>query len=56
MLTTVLPSHADDGAAESFWRPCCRVMLAMALLLRLGHDTMYLLSHAGDGAAVVTWP
>jgi hypothetical protein len=31
-------------------------MLAMALPMRLSHGMMYLLSHAGDGAAEATWP
>jgi hypothetical protein len=30
-------------------------MLAMALLRRLGHDTMLVLSYVGDHAAEVTW-
>jgi hypothetical protein len=36
----VLPSHADDGAAESAWQRRCRVLL-----------TTELPSLAGDGAA-----
>jgi hypothetical protein len=47
MLVTMLSSHAIDGTAraiwpprdvdaESCWRRCCRVMLAMVLLGRLG--------------------
>jgi hypothetical protein len=48
---TMLLSHAGDGAAEvtllqrdvdaeSCWRQCCLVMLAMALSRRLGRGTM----------------
>jgi hypothetical protein len=32
VLATVLLSHADDGAAESCWRQCYQVLLAMTLL------------------------
>jgi hypothetical protein len=57
-----MSSHADDGAAESCWRWCCRydlatmryqcrVMLAMAVLRRIGHGAISMPSHAGDGAA-----
>jgi hypothetical protein len=46
MLATVLLSHAGDGVVEttwprcdvgleSYWRQCCRVMLAMALQLKV---------------------
>jgi hypothetical protein len=46
MLATVLPSHASDSAvgatwpwcdvdAESCWRRCCQVMLAMVLQLKV---------------------
>jgi hypothetical protein len=46
MLATMLPSHAGDGAvgatwprrgvnAKSCWQQCCRVMLAMALQLKV---------------------
>jgi hypothetical protein len=46
-----LPSHADDGVAgatwpqrdvevKSYWRRCCRVILAMALPGRLGRGVM----------------
>jgi hypothetical protein len=31
-------------------------MLVTALPRQLGCDAMYMLSHAGDGAAAVTWP
>jgi hypothetical protein len=51
MLVMVLPSHVGDDAvevtwpscdvdAESCWRHCCRVMLMMVLLRRLGHGVM----------------
>jgi hypothetical protein len=51
MLATMLPSHVGDGAteatgswcdvdAESCWRQCCLVMLATALLRRLGRGAM----------------
>jgi hypothetical protein len=54
MLTTILPSHASNGAAEatwpqrdvdvkSCWRRCCRVKLVTVLP-----------SHAGDDAAEAT--
>jgi hypothetical protein len=47
----MLPSHAGDGVArvtwlqcdvdaESCWQQCFRVMLAMALLGRLGRGAM----------------
>jgi hypothetical protein len=47
----MLSSHTGDGAAketwlwrdvdvESCWRQCCRVMMVMALLMRLGRSTM----------------
>jgi hypothetical protein len=71
MLTMALPSPAGDGAtksydedAESCWRRCCRVMLAMTLLGQHGHDAMeipsmlgiMLPSHAGKGATGATYP
>jgi hypothetical protein len=45
-MATMLPSHAGDCAtevtwprcnvnAESCWRPCCRVILVMALQLKV---------------------
>jgi hypothetical protein len=34
MLVTVLLSHADDGAVESCWQRCYRVLLVTALLRR----------------------
>jgi hypothetical protein len=47
----VLPSHAGDDAveatwpqhsadAESYWRHCCRIMLATTLPRQLGHNAM----------------
>jgi hypothetical protein len=51
-LAMKMPSHADDGAAESCWQRCCRVLLVTALL----NPVMKMLSHAGDDAARVTWP
>jgi hypothetical protein len=46
MLTIMLPNHASNGTtrvtwlqcdvdAKSHWRQCCRVMLAMALHLKV---------------------
>jgi hypothetical protein len=65
MLAMVLPGHAGDGAAgvtwlrcdvaaESCWRWCYRVMLAMTLLGQIGHYAMQMLSYAGNGAAGAT--
>jgi hypothetical protein len=59
MLATVLMSHAGDDAAratwprhdidaESYWRWCCRVNLAMVLSGPLGRNVMYMLSHDGN--------
>jgi hypothetical protein len=51
MLVTLLSSHVGNGVdeatwprrdvgAESCWRQCCRVMMAMALPRRLGCGAM----------------
>jgi hypothetical protein len=52
-------SLAGDGAVKTtlaMARCRCRVMLVMVLPRRLGHITMSVPSHAGDGATEATWP
>jgi hypothetical protein len=66
MLSTVLLSHAGDGAAEatgpqrdgdaeSCWRQHCRGDLAMGRCRCRVMIAMVLLSYASDGATVMTW-
>jgi hypothetical protein len=66
MLVMTLLSHADDVVteeawpqhdvdAELCWQQSCRAMLATMLPGRLGHDTMKMMSHTGDGAAESCW-
>jgi hypothetical protein len=42
-------------APESCWRRCCQVMLATALSRRLDCNTLYMLSHASEGAGEKSW-
>jgi hypothetical protein len=66
MLVMMLLSHADDVTAKETWpqrdvdaklcwRQSCRAMLATMLPGRLGHDTIKMTSHAGDGDADSCW-
>jgi hypothetical protein len=44
-----------DIIAESYWRRCCQVMLAMSLPRWLGRGVMSPSSHASNGAAKSCW-
>jgi hypothetical protein len=44
-------SHAVDGATESCYRQCYRVMLATELPEQIACGVILMSSHAGDGAA-----
>jgi hypothetical protein len=51
----LLPSHASDGTAESYWLWCCHSELAvMRYRCRVMLATV-LPSHASDGAAEAAW-
>jgi hypothetical protein len=51
-----MPSHATDNATKSSWQRRCQGDLATARCRCRVMLMTILLSHAGDGAAKVTWP
>jgi hypothetical protein len=52
---TSMPSHVDDGAAESCWQWCCRGDFTVTRCRCQVILATMLSSHAGDDATGVTW-